>query len=311
MGTNNVIYRQRQINQRHDPVMAPQVIISELLHLYHNSLFAAHPGQKKTIELIQTDFYWPTLRKDVKTYVERCQSCNLRKTNYQPPVALQEMSVPALPWERISLDLVGPLNRTANNNKYILTCVDYLTRYPECVPLPDIKAETVARAFVENIICRFGTPRELLTDCGTQFVGKLFQETCTLLEIKKLKTTPYHPSGNGVVERFHKSIKTMIGHFVSDYNESWDTYLPYCLMAHRNLPHEGTKETPFFLMFGRDMELPIHLCIREPRVKYDIDSNYASEMLTRMYQAHQLAKTNLEHNIRQRCEKHNQKKTRK
>jgi len=222
LGTNNILYRQRQINQRHDPVMAPQVIISELLHLYHNSLFAAHPGQKKTIELIQTDFYWPTLRKDVKTYVERCQSCNLRKTNYQPPVALQEMSVPALPWERISLDLVGPLNRTANNNKYILTCVDYLTRYPECVPLPDIKAETVARAFVENIICRFGTPRELLTDCGTQFVGKLFQEICTLLEIKKLKTTPYHPSGNGVVERFHKSIKTMIGHFVSDYNDSWD-----------------------------------------------------------------------------------------
>jgi hypothetical protein len=110
----------------------------------------------------------------VQEFIENCHSCNLRKTNYQPPVEMQKAYVPTIPWGRISMDIVGPLNRTDNNNKYILTCVDILTRYPECIPIQDIKAETVAKAFVENIICRFGTPRELLTDCGSQFVGKLF-----------------------------------------------------------------------------------------------------------------------------------------
>ena len=143
------------------------------------------------------------------------------------------------------MDIVGPLNRTKNGNKYILTCIDYLTRYPECIPIPDIKADTVAKAFVEHIICRFGAPREILTDCGTQFLSKLFTEICAILGIRKLKTTPYHPSANGIIERFHKTIKTMISHYVDDHHNNWDEVLPFCLQAYRNLPHEATQESPF------------------------------------------------------------------
>jgi len=311
LNPDGLLYRGRQHNQRRDQIMAPAAIVPEILKTYHNSVFAAHPGQKKTQELIQQDFFWTTMRQDVKKHVEGCISCNQRKTNYQPPVALQENTFPPTPWGRISLDIVGPLNRTKNNNKYLLTCVDYLTRYPECIPLPDIRAETVAKAFVENIICRFGTPQELLTDCGSQFVGKLFQEICQLLKIKKLKTTPYHPSGNGVIERMHKTLKTMISHFVSEQNDSWDLILPYCLMAYRNLPHEATQETPFFLMFGRDMILPFQLTLRDKPIRYDIDENYASEMMVRMQIAHEIAQKNIESSIKKRCKKHNERKTRK
>ncbi len=172
-----------------------------------------------------------------------------------------------------------------------------MTRYPECIPIPDIKAETVAKAFVEKIICRFGVPREILTDCGTQFLSKLFTEICTILGIKKLKTTPYHPSANGIIERFHKTIKTMISHYVDDHHDSWDEVLPFCLLAYRNLPHEATQESPFFLMFGRDMELTVHLMMPHGPVKYDIDENYATELVTRMQNAHELAQRSIEVSI--------------
>lgn len=221
---------------------------------------------------------------------------------------MQKNFVPDQPWSRISLDLVGPLNSTVNGNRYLLTCVDFLTRFPECIALPDIKAETVARAFFENIILRYGVPRELLTDCGSQFVSNLFTEICRLLEISKLKTTPYHPSANGIIERMHKTLKTMISHFISNYNNSWDEILPFALMAYRNSVHEATHETPFFLMFGRDMELPFHLCFREDRVKYDVSENYVSEMIARMQQAHAKAKICIEKNMDMRLQKQQRKR---
>ena len=311
LSEEQLLYRRRESYQRNDQLLAPATIILKILQLYHNSIYSAHPGQKKTQEIILRDFYWPAIRKDVKNFVEKCHSCNMRKTNPQPPVEMQKSPVPSLVWGRISLDLVGPLNRTQNNNKYILTCVDFLTRYPVCIPIADIKAETVAKAFVEKIITQYGIPREILTDCGTQFIGKLFKEICKLLEITKLQTTPYHPAANGIIERMHKTLKTMISHFVSDYNDSWDEILPYCLMAYRNIPHEATKESPFFLMFGRDMELPIHLTIKENRVKYNLDDNYVTELLTKMQMAHVTAKENIEKSINKRCEKFNHRKTRR
>jgi hypothetical protein len=109
----------------------------------------------------------------------------------------------------------------------------------------------------------------------------------------------------------HKTLKTMISHFVHDKFADWDEVLPYCLLAYRNLPHEATKESPFFLMFGRDMELPIHLSIKQDAVKFDLDENYASEMLARFRTAHEIAHKNIATSVQQRCTKHNKARLRK
>jgi len=228
-------------------------------------------GQKKTKEMLERDFYWKNMRKYVQKFVEFCPSCQIQKT--KGPPELQRTPIPTPVWGRISLDLVGPLNRTRQDNRYILTCVDFLTKYPECIPLPDIKAETVARALVENIITRHGAPRKLLTDCGKQFIGHLFTNIGKELGIQKLRTTLYHPATNGILERFHKTLKTTISHFVSNFMENRDKILPYALMAYRNQPHETTKESPFFFMFGRDRKLPIHLTIKDHVLRYDLDEN--------------------------------------
>ncbi|KAJ3655839.1 hypothetical protein Zmor_014949 [Zophobas morio] len=99
---------------------------------------------------------------------------------------MQKMPVPCGIWGLVSLVIDGPLHLRSTGNRYILTCMDYLTRYPECIPLPDMHAKTIAKAFVTNIVLRHGTPRMLPTDCGTQFLSELFQEMCRILGIEKI-----------------------------------------------------------------------------------------------------------------------------
>ncbi|KAJ3665873.1 hypothetical protein Zmor_001338 [Zophobas morio] len=218
---------------------------------------------------------------------------------------MQHMPVPSCPWGFASMDIVGPLNVTTSGNRYILTCMDYLTRYPEAIPMPDMKASTVAKTFVQKIILRYGTPRALLTDCGKQFLSELFKEICILMGIKKIQTTPYRPSTNGVIERMHRVLKTMLSHYLDEQNADWDELLPFALMAYRNRIHEATKESPHFLMFGRDMELPFHAFVRSEQVQYEISESYIPNLLKQMHKALTEAAKNLEGSINQRCEKYN------
>ncbi|KAG5873048.1 hypothetical protein JTB14_010531 [Gonioctena quinquepunctata] len=127
-------------------------------------------------------------------------------TTYEK-VPLQKFTPTQEPWEFTSMDIVGPLVTSMNGNRYLLTFQDYFTKYTEVIPLPDQKADTIARAFVEQIIVRHGTPRKLLTDQGANFTSTLFKEVCKLLNIKKIQTSSYAPTSNGQIERMHRVLK--------------------------------------------------------------------------------------------------------
>jgi transposase InsO family protein len=117
--------------------------------------------------------------------------------------------------------------------------------------------ETVAREFVTRIITKFGVPKKLLTDIGASFTSSLIKETCKLLKIQKLQTSSYHPQANGVCERMHKLLIDMLSHFVRKDAKNWDEYVPYAVMAYRAMPHCSTKYSPYYLVFCRDMRLPM------------------------------------------------------
>ena len=120
------------------------------------------------------------------------------------------MPVIDTPFQRVAIDLVGPLERRIENrNKYILTLVDYATRYPEAVALSSIETEAVAEALV-SIFSRVGIPKEILTDMGSQFTSALMKEVSRLLSFKQLVTSPYHPICNGLVEHFNGTLKKML-----------------------------------------------------------------------------------------------------
>jgi transposase InsO family protein len=157
----------------------------------------------------------------------------------------------------VSLDIVGLLPVTEGDNRYLLTFVDHFIRFNEAVPIVRQDTEMIAREFVTKIITQFGVPRKLLTDRGANFTSALIQETCKLLKIQKLQTSSYNPQANGICERMHRLLVDMLSHFVRKDARNWDEYIPYAVMAYRAMPHCSTKYSPYYLVFGRDMRLPI------------------------------------------------------
>ena len=147
-----------------------------------------------------------------------------------------------VPFRRVATDLIGPLKPvTYIKNRYILTLVDYATRYPEAVPLASIDIETVAEALV-SIFSRVGIPNEVLTDMGTSAVMK---EVSRLLSFNQLVTTPYHPICNGLVERFNQTIKKMLMRMCAERPKDWDKYIDPLLFAYREAPQESLGVSPF------------------------------------------------------------------
>ena len=157
------------------------------------------------------------------------------------------------PFKGVAVDIVGPIEpRSEKRNRYILTMIDYATRYPEAVALPSIETERVAEALVE-MFSRVGIPDEMLTDCGSQFTAEVMKEVSRLLSLQQLTTTPYHPMCNGLVERFHATMKQMLRRMCAERLKDWDKYLPALLFAIREVPQESLGFSPFELLYGRSV----------------------------------------------------------
>ena len=181
----------------------------------------------------------------------------------RPQVALQTPLV-GEPWERVSIDITGPHPKSSRQNQYILTLVDHFSKWAEAIPLRNHTAPTVARALMVHVFSRFGAPRQLLTDRGPEFESELFQQLMTWMEIDKLRTTAYKPSTNRVVERFHRTLNSMLGKIVSDGQRDWDEKLPLVLAAYRASPHSSTGYSPNRLFLGRESRMPLDLVMGLP-----------------------------------------------
>ena len=169
---------------------------------------------------------------------------------------------------------------TYDGNQYVLVFVDYLTKWVEAFPLKDQKAETVARVMVEEVICRHGAPERLLSDRGSNFLSGLITEVCRLLQMKKVNTSGYHPQTDGLVERFHRTLISMLSRYVEKHARDWDRYLPYMLYAYRVAAQESTRESPFFLLYGRDARQPIEEALDCPTSAYVVDiDDYKTELV--------------------------------
>ena len=163
------------------------------------------------------------------------------------------------PFKRVAVDLVGPIAPvTDRGNRYILTMVDYATRYPEATALKSIEAETVVEALV-TMFSRVGVPEEVLSDQGSQFLSGVMKEVSRLLSMKQLVTTPYHPMCNGLVERFNGTMKQMLKRMCAERPKDWDRYLPALLFAYREVPQESLGFSPFELLYGRTVRGPMSI----------------------------------------------------
>ena len=215
----------------------------------------------------------------MQNYCCSCLICASRNPGAKNKPPLCPIPVPSKPFVRIDVDVLSmPL--TERGNKYALVFVDYFTKWPEVFAIPDQSADTVSRVFINEIVCRYGAPNELLSDQGANFLSDQMLETLRLVGTKKINTAPNHPQSDGLVERFHRTLLNMLAKHSERAAKDWDLYLPYVLYAYRNSPHDSTLESPHFLLFLRDARLPTETALSQPRTSYQVDlTDYKTEML--------------------------------
>ena len=172
------------------------------------------------------------------------------------------------------MDLLDMSVTTSRGNRYVLVMVDCFTRWTEAYPLPDKTAQSVADAFFNQVVCRFGMPSVIHSDQGREFENRIMQELCLLGGAHKTRTTPYHPESDGMVERFNRTLLMMLAMFAGKNRDDWDDLLPAVMMAYRSSVHESTGFSPYRLMFGEECTLPMDIGL--PRDQLDTSESITS-----------------------------------
>lgn len=264
----------------------------ELIHEYHDSPTGGHQGASRTYKRMKQKYSWKNMKEDIQKYIKKCDSCQRNKITTKPiKMPLVITSTSSQPFEKIYLDIVGPLTCSQSGNKYILTAQDDLTKYSIAMTIPDQEAKTIAKQLVNNIICKYGIPDFVLTDQGTNFLSKLFKELCKLLNIHKLQTTAYHPQTNGALERSHRTLAEYLRHFCTKNQTDWDEFVQTAMFTYNTTPHTATGHTPFNLLFGYEAKLPSAIT-RKPQPLYNYD-DYVLNLRSKMQEIREFAKSNI------------------
>ena len=282
-------------------LMLPVALRNNVITLGHDSIMSGHLGIARTCERIRTNFYWPGLQSDVARFCKSCDVCQRCVPKGRVGKApLQKMPIIGTAFQRISMDLIGPVSPPSERgNRYILTVIDYATRYPEAVALPSIDTERVAEALVQ-IYSRMGIPSEILTDQGSQFVSELMREIERLLSIKHMVSSPYHPECNGLCEKFNSTLKQMLKKLCVEKPRDWDRYLEPLLFAYREVPQESLGFSPFELLYGRQIRGPMSI-LRElwtnekPDEEVKTTYQYVNDLRNRIEETCNLAHESLMH----------------
>ena len=249
----------------------------------HNLL---HPGICATQKLLTERFVWPGISKDGRQWTRSCIHCQKANVTRHTAAPIGNFVTPDARFDHLHSDLVGPLPISAGFF-YLLTCIDRFTRWPEAIPLPDITAEIVVRTFVSEWISIFGVPSTITTDRGAQLEVSLFTSLSNLLGSNRVRTTVYHPCANGLVERFHRTLKAAMRAQPNPSN--WTEFLPPIMLTLRTTVMEDLTCSPAQLVFGTTLHLPAQFV--SPSTPFsDLDpSSHADRLTLAMHNLHPTA----------------------
>ena len=236
-------------------LVLPKSFRGKVLVLAHDKL--GHMGARRMKEILKARFSWPGLGKDVIEYCRSCPSCQPCAKRKSRQVPMVERKVYSEPFEVMGVDIVGPFPVGKGGYRYLLTAICMATRWPEAIPLKTVTARAVATALLE-VFSRTGIPLQIVSDQGTQFVGKVMTRLCSNLHIDRIKTTPYHPEGNGMVERMHGTLGSMLTKAAKE-GHGWVEQIPFALFALRAAPNRDLGFSPFELTYGRKVRTPLDI----------------------------------------------------
>ena len=251
-------------------MLVPEELRGKIIALGHDGLWSGHMGIEKTEERVKTSFYWPSLSSDVRDYCNSCLECKrVAPQGRTSKAPLQETPTIKQPFLRCATDLIGPLEVSERKNRYILTLIDYATRWVEATPLKNITAEVIVEELMV-MFSRIGIPAELLSDGGPQYTASLMEDALKLLGINHSLTAPYHPQTNGLCEKANDTVKQMLRKLSADQPKNWDRILPGVLFAYREVPQSTTGLSPFEMVYGVKPRGPLSL-LRDLWLKPEYD----------------------------------------
>ena len=235
-----------------------------VLSQHHDEL--GHMGIDKVYDRIRLKYYWPNLYKNVYDYVSRCLTCQQHSMKAEKaPVQIPD--IPPYPWAKVALDVSGPHQLSASGNRYIVTFICLYSGFPEAFPTKDKSAETIASLLINEIFPRYSCPISLMMDNGSENCNRIMDETLKELNVTGIHISPYTPRVNGMVERNHKTLNSILAKYLDDHLGQWDIHLNQALAAIRFSISESSKFSPFALLYNRDPTLPIDNLLK-PRRKY-------------------------------------------
>jgi len=225
----------------------------EIIRLHHNTPVGGHGGQWKMVELVTRNFWWPGVTREVKRYVEGCDSCQRNKNRTEQPAGkLMPNSIPEKPWTHISADFITKLP-IAQGYDSILVVVDRLTKMVHFISTTEkTSAEGLARLFRDNVWKLHRLPESIISDRGPQFTAGLMRELNRILGIESKLSMASHPQTNGQTERVNQELEQYLRMFIDHRQEQWPNWLGTAEFAYNNKTHSSTKVLPFKANYGQD-----------------------------------------------------------
>ncbi|CAI5669158.1 unnamed protein product, partial [Oreochromis niloticus] len=286
-------------------LVLPEALKPETLRQLHQD--HGHQGIERTTELVRQRCYWPGMSSDIKQWVQRCERCQVAKDSELGSHSYMGHLLASRPNEILAIDFTM-LEPSRSGVENVLVMTDVFSKYTVAVPTRDQRASTVAQALLTEWFFKFGVPSRLHSDQGRNFESLVMQQLCKLYRGAKSRTTPYHPVGNGQCERFNRTLQNLLWTLPSSRKRDWAACLPHVLFCYYSTPHQGTGESPFFLMFGRDPRLPIDFLlgrIQDP-VPGEVQ-DWVAEHQARLMVAFEGARARLSLAADRRKERHDQR----
>ena len=236
-------------------VILPESLQKHFLEMSHDG----HPGVSKTKAVLRTLVYWPAMNRSIETHVRNCVSCRAFSTRGDNPPLTVVAEEKTEPWGTVAIDLTGPSDLLQGMT--LLTMIDLHSRYPEVHVLKQATSRAIIDALTASF-SQFGLPKTILSDNGTPFISSEFENFLSINGIKHVRSSNFHPRGNGAIERFHCSLKNRLKKIFHDQEFPFCKAIQKVLYDLRSTPHDVTGETPFFRLFGRPMPTKLSIALQ-------------------------------------------------
>ncbi|WVZ84395.1 hypothetical protein U9M48_031432 [Paspalum notatum var. saurae] len=232
-----------------------KLILSEA----HDTAYSIHPGSTKMYHDLKKRFWWYGMKRAVAEYVVVCDTCQRVKAEHQRPVGLlQPLKIPEWKWEEISMDFIVGLPRTQKGYNSIWVVVDRLTKVAHFIPVnTTYSGARLAELYISRIVCLHGVPKRIISDRGSQFTSRFWEQLHDSLDSKLRFSTAYHPYTDGQTERTNQILEDMLRACAIQYGTSWDKSLPYAEFSYNNSYQASLKKSPFEALYGRRCMTPL------------------------------------------------------